>query len=240
MEGFVDIHTHILPTVDDGAKTMEEALELLGMAWADGTRGLILTPHYRGKFKRDPQEIVQIFEHLKKLAAERYPQLALYLGNEVYYEEGVMEALTGGGLRTLHGSRYVLLEFDNGMLRNQILNGISEAMRYGYTPILAHVERYELFQKDRELLELVLDMGALIQLNAGSVLGRNGLGTKWFCHGLLKRGQVHFIASDAHDPVRRVPLLGACFQRVQRKYGQDVAQEIFHYNPLGVISDDVL
>ena len=236
----VDIHTHILPMVDDGAKTMEDAVALLGMAWEDGIRGLILTPHYRGRFKADAQKIAEIFEDLVDVAGERYPGMALYLGNEVYYKEGVMGALEEGRIRSLNGSRYVLLEFDNVMLRNQILNGVSEVIRYGYTPIIAHLERYDLFQKDRELVELVLDMGALIQLNAGSVLGRNGLRTKWFCRGLLKKGQVHFIASDAHDPVRRTPLLGACFQLVQRKYGQALARQIFVSNPQAVISHDVL
>ena len=236
----VDIHTHILPMVDDGAKTMEDAMELLGMSWRDGIRELILTPHYRGRFKADAHNIAEIFQQLQEKAGERYPEMKLYLGNEIYYKEGVMAALEAGRICSLHGSRYVLLEFDNVMLRNQILNGISEAMRHGYTPIIAHLERYDLFQKDTELVELVLDMGALIQLNAASVLGRNGLRTKWFCNGLLKKGQVHFIASDTHDPVHRIPLLGSCYQRIQRKYGQEMAQQIFYDHPHAVIADQML
>ena len=235
----VDIHTHLLPMVDDGAKTMEDALELLGLAWKDGTRVLILTPHYRGRYKASAAKIPAAFEALQTAAAERYPELALYLGNEVYYEEGVMDLLAQGVIRPMNGSRYVLLEFGDVMLRNQILNGISEVFRHGCIPIIAHLERYSLFQKDPSLVETVLDMGAMIQLNADSVMGKQGFATKRFCHRLLKQGQVHFIASDAHDPVKRSPQMEACRRRILRKYGPELAHALFISNPTAVIHNNI-
>lgn len=229
------MHTHILPGVDDGPKTMEAALELLEMAQKDGIQAVILTPHYRGRYRADAAQIGEVFADLCREAEKRSLSIRLFLGNEIYLNGHIMEALEQGRLRSMNDSQYVLLEFGDMMLRNQILEGISQAVRWGYTPIIAHLERYELFRKEPDLVEAVLDLGALIQLNADSVMGRQGFFIKRFCCRLLKQGQVHFIASDAHDGKKRPPLLGACRRWVQRKYGTAVADAIFRVNPHRVI-----
>ncbi len=238
MRGFVDIHCHILPLVDDGAKNVEQALEMIRMARKNGTRTIVFTPHYRGPFKKNtPQRLRQLFEGFQKYVAARYPDMRLYLGNEIYYERDVPELLSCGRILSLNGSDYALIEFRSNTLRSQIISAVSEVTSYGYIPVIAHVERYEISLKDRSLVDELLEMGALIQVNADSVMGARGFRTKRFCRKLLKSEKVHFIASDAHDPIRRPPLLRECFLYVHKKYGAAYAAKVFYHNAQAVIEN---
>lgn len=238
LKGFTDIHTHILPGADDGAKTLQVAQELVRMAWANGTRTIFLTPHYRGIFKKNtPAYLRQIFDTFRQTMEQAYPGLRLYLGNEVHYQAEVPERLADGKILTLADSQYVLLECQSNSLRSHVITGVSETIRCGFTPVIAHADRYEVFRADPKLTDEVLSMGALIQLNADSVMGANGLAVKRFCHRLLKAECVHFIASDAHDPEKRPPLLRECFLRVHKKYGAEYAAQVFYHNAQAIIEN---
>lgn len=239
-EGCADIHTHILPATDDGARDLKEALELVRMAYEDGTRTLFLTPHYRGRWRANtPEALQQRFARLQAATAARYPDMKLYLGNEIHWETEVPELLAEGRVLALGGGDYCLLEFRSAALRTQVIGGVSQCIRSGYIPIIAHAERYEIFHRDRSLTEEVLALGALIQLNADSVLGKNGWGVRHFCHRLLKKQQVQFIASDAHDPRERPPLLGQCRDMIGRKYGSEYAWVLFVGNPGAIIENSM-
>lgn len=239
--GHADLHTHILPGVDDGARDLDQALELVRMAYADGTRHLFLTPHYRGRYRRNgPDHLRQVYADLQAAVSEQLPDMHLYLGNEIHWQSDAPEQLEVGQILSLHDSGYCLLEFHSAALRSQVLTGVAEIARYGYTPIIAHAERYEVFRRDRTLTDEVLAMGALIQLNADSILGGSGWGVKRFCHGLLKKRQVHFVASDAHDAGYRTPVLSACRKVVAKKYGQAYACRIFADNARAVIENTML
>lgn len=241
MRGFTDIHTHLLPGADDGAESMPQTLRLLRMAWDDGTRTVILTPHYRGKYKKNTPDLLrENFLWLREMAAQELPGMRLYLGQEIAYETDAPEAMHRGAVLTLNGSRYALLEFRPNALRSQLITGVSETIRCGFIPIVAHVERYEISRADQTLVDELLDMGALLQLNADSVLGSNGFAVKRFCHKLLRGGKAHFIASDAHDTTHRPPLLRECFLRVYEKYGQQYAAGLFYENAQAVIENRII
>ena len=234
--GFADIHTHILPGIDDGAQEQGEALEMVRMAWEDGTRVLFLTPHYRGVFKKHkPDELRDSFDAFCRAVHEELPEMQLVLGQEVHYQTDISERLACGRVLTMVGSGYVLLEFRSNSLRNEIVRGVADVARCGYTPIIAHAERYQAFRRDFSLVSEVLGHGALIQLNADSVMGTHGFLVKHFCKKVLKRENAHFIASDAHDTKMRVPKLGHCFAYVKRKYGEDYATRLFCSNAQIVI-----
>lgn len=236
-----DLHTHIMPGVDDGARDLPQALELVRMAYADGTRHLFLTPHYRGRYRRNgPDRLREGLTQLRRVVAEELPEMRLYLGNEIHWETDAPEALEAGQILSLNGSGYCLLEFHSAALRSQVITGVAEMVRYGYTPIIAHAERYEIFRRDRTLTGEVLAMGALIQLNADSILGGNGWGVKRFCKDLLKKRQVHFVGSDAHDALSRPPVLSACRKAVARKYGEAYARRLFLDNARAVIENIML
>ena len=236
--GFADIHTHILPGVDDGAKDMTEAMALLRMAYNNGTKTVFLTPHYRGQYKKyTPEDLQQAFWALTQTVQREMPDLELYLGNEICYEQEVPDGLRTDRILSMNGSRYCLLEFYPMSLRSQVLSAVSSVRNAGYLPIIAHVERNNCFLQDSALVDEVLHMGALLQLNADSIMNANGRAVSGFCRQLLRSGNVHFVATDAHDCVKRTPILKECFQWVSRKYGQAYASMLFSENARAVIED---
>jgi len=237
MMGFTDIHTHILPGADDGAADMSEALKLVRLAWDNGTRAIFLTPHYRGRFMENtPQWHRENFEIFQEMVREEFPGMRLYLGSEVYCHTEAAEHLLEGKILSLNDSRYVLLEFSSAFRRPQVISGVSEITGSGFIPIIAHAERYEIFRTDASLIDEVLEMGALIQLNADDVLGKHGIQVKSFCHKLLKEQKAHFIASDAHDASNRPPMLRYCFLRIHKKYGAEYAAKLFYENAQKIIA----
>lgn len=241
MNGFIDIHTHLLPGVDDGARNMTEALKLVRMAYQNGTRAIVLTPHFRGKFKKNtPEQLQEVFSAFAQRVKRELPQMELYLGNEAYYEQELPTRLAEKRVLTINNSRYCLLEFSPGTLRSQILVGVAETVRNGFIPIIAHAERYGAFRKNDDLVDEVLDMGALIQMNADSIMGKHGLFIKLFCSRLLKERKAHFVATDTHDDTIRPPLLRECFLHVHRKYGSEYARQLFISNGQRVIEDRTL
>jgi len=241
MRGFTDIHTHLLPGADDGAQSMSQTLRLLRMAWGNGTRTVFLTPHYRGKYKRNtPDVLKENFAWLQEMVAAELPGMQLYLGQEIAYENDAPEAMHQGRVLLMNDSQYVLLEFRTNSLRSQMITGVSETIRCGFVPIVAHVERYDIARKELDLVDELLDMGALLQLNADSILGTNGFGIKHFCYKLLREQKVHFVASDAHDTTHRPPLLRECFLKTHKKYGAEYAAALFYDNAQAVIENRIV
>lgn len=239
MNGYVDIHTHILPGVDDGAADMSQALSLVRMAYKNGTRTMFLTPHYRGKYKKnDPQNLAETFEYFCEMVNQELPGMKLYLGNEIYYQQEAPERLSAGRILSMNGSRYCLLEFQPSSLRSQVISGVSEMVRNGFIPIIAHAERYNIFRKDKTLTDEVLEIGALIQLNADSIMGKHGLGVSLFCKKLLKEQKAHFVASDAHDTKNRAPLLRDCWWKVYKLCGREYAIKLFYDNAQWIITNE--
>lgn len=235
MAQFIDIHCHLLPGVDDGAQTPEQALALLQMAREDGTAAVVLTPHYRGKYRQNTP--TQLRNALRSLQAIAPKDMALYLGNEIAYEKDIGEKMTEQKILSINDGQFVLLEFDFSTTCYQAADAVSELLGSGYTPIIAHMERYDAFVKNREFVDILLHQGALIQINADSVLGRWGFSVKRFCHWLLKSRRAHFIASDAHDLNDRPPKLSECFNYIQKKYGPDYAAALFWENARVVLED---
>lgn len=221
----IDIHCHITPGVDDGAKDRETSRSMLSLSKQQGVTDIILTPHYneRRGMITDPREgFTRAKEEAKTLG------IRLYTGNEIYYSRGAMEQLHAGALYTLAGTGYVLAEFSFTAEFEAIRRGLSELINAGFQPVVAHVERYSsVYQSDiYELLEL----GAYLQLNANSVMA-GSFQVKRFCKRLLKENLVSFIASDCHNMAERKPNLGDCATYIEKKYGGDVCEKIFSRNP---------
>lgn len=236
-KGFVDIHTHILHGVDDGAPNIEQAVKLLRLAARHGTSAVVLTPHHRGRFRSNtPQFLGQRFRELCDRVEQDIPGMALYLGNEAAHERELGDKVAEGRVLAINGSNYVLLEFDYNSSRIQVYEETMALIGSGYTPIIAHVERYDIFRRNKKLAEELLYVGALFQLNADSILGSCGFATKRVCHRLLKRGMVHFVASDGHDLRERPPVLDECFEYVSKRYGEEYAWRIFRENAVELLS----
>lgn len=234
MRGIYDVHCHILPGVDDGAKTMEESIELIRKEYEDGVRSIVLTPHFRrGMFEPKMEQIYEAFEALT--FAVRRMNLKLYLGCEYHVNMNMAEDLIEGRRPTMAGSSFVLCEFSSEDKAAYINERCYQLISSGFTPILAHIERYPALTKDFDQIGALTELGCRMQVNAGSILGRDGFGTKRFCKKLIEEDLLDFIGSDAHDRKVRPPLLGACAELLEKKYGADYARTIMCSNPSEIV-----
>lgn len=233
-----DIHNHILFGVDDGAHSLNQALRMLDIAYEEGIKNIILTPHSHPRFKK--ANVARFREAYRELEAEvkkRYEGLRLYLGCEVYYGDRTLEKLKEGSAIPMADSRYVLLEFDTYDPIEKLKKAVTEMLSNKYKPILAHIERYDCLLDNPEEVDSLIDMGAYIQINAGSVMGNSGLGIKRYTRKLLKGQKVHFIGTDAHKDDRRTPHISKCVRYVGKKYGADYADRVFIKNPQAIINN---
>lgn len=225
----VDIHCHILPGVDDGAPDMDTSKAMIREAYEQGVRYIIATPHYRPEmFEPSMKKVLKVYRELREYAAEA--GIGLRLGCEYYRNEQMIRHLDHKLRPTMLGSRYVLTEFSTNDSFVTVRNYIYELVAHGYQPIIAHIERYFCCQELEKVLELKR-LGALIQVNADSVLGYEGHTIKKFCATLMKKDLVGFIGSDAHNLGERKMNLGKCSDYVTRKMGQNYADTIFMENP---------
>lgn len=238
LKGIFDIHCHIMFGVDDGAKSREQSERMLEMAYSEGIRNIILTPHYGSRaYDVSRETILERFAELKALALDMYGDMNIYMGNELQYSDKTAEDLKSGTAFTMADSRFVLVEFSIAISYDRIRQAVMELMQYGYIPILAHVERYDSLIRNSEYIAELSDMGACIQVNASSVIGKNGRKTEKMVAKLLKREKVDFIATDAHRDDKRAPEIKSCVDRVIKKYGQSYAERLFIRNPHCIIDN---
>ena len=236
---FADVHNHSLFGLDDGAKSREDCEAMIAASYEEGVRHLCFTPHHHASYyKPDRALIEERFGEICAWAQERYPDLKLYLGNEVFgYSEGLL-ALQSGAACTLGGGRSALFEFGDSERLVYLLNRLREARSLGYIPVLAHAERYECLYKDISRVEELLRHGVQIQVNAASLVRRFGFRERRFIKRLLSKDLVMLIASDAHDMSSRKPALRDAYAYVRKKYGEKRADRLFYENPCRLLSAD--
>ena len=226
---FADIHIHALYGVDDGAKTKEDTFAIIDAAYTDGTRLMCMTPHFHpAMFGERHKQAEESFKAAKEYALEKYPDLTLYMGNELRYAQNCHDWIYDGICCTMGDTRYVLMEFSFSEKSSKIISGIVAMFNSGFRPILAHAERYN----NISVAELCMlrNEGVLIQIDSMSLLKKFGL-KEWFkSKALLKHGIADFVSSDAHDVSSRPPELGACFEYVKNKFGEQYAAELFYEN----------
>lgn len=238
---YFDIHSHILPGVDDGAKTIEEALSMLEIAYKEGTRAIILTPHYiRGKNNYTKQELRKRFEELQAEAEEWYPGLTLYLGNEVLYEDGVVEDLKNGLIQTMNDTKYVLVEFNICISYNELYQAVRKITNARFRPIIAHVERYRCLFKHVERMDELAGLDAALQMNISSVYGGMLDEHARWCKRLVKEGFISFFGTDAHDLSDRAPYVNDYVGWVRKKCGENILRQLFVDNPRRMVENQYI
>lgn len=236
--GLFDMHCHIVPCVDDGAASLEEAVKMVEAEYKQGVRRIIVTPHFRkGMFEPSALEVKKQFQLLRKTVWEINKDIRLYLGCELYASEDMISQLDSRCAVAMAGSKYVLTELHEFVAASQVRRYLGLLLSDGYRPVIAHAERYECMRKDIKLIEDMIAMGALIQLNADSIVGKNGYAVRKFCKKLLKEGKVHFVGSDCHGIKRRVSRIGDAHDYICKKYGKEYADEIFVYNPQMILEN---
>lgn len=243
-ENLADIHSHLIPFVDDGASDMEDAKRLILEEYMQGVRFLVLTPHLRyGYFDTPISDVQRHFEALMKWVAESdLKDLKIYLSRE-YHCDKRFEALLDGyleGSRTIsyEGKAYepqkeiisfgrkkcILLEFSNGLRdANELESFVVKAINAGLSPVIAHAERYQVIQKDIHVLDEIKALGAYVQVNSDALLGLEGKDTCSTARKLVTEKIADIVSSDSHDLDQRKPRLDRCFKYLKKKFGEEEA-----------------
>lgn len=191
----IDLHSHIIYGVDDGARNIEDSLELLRVAEQNGVTDILLTPHFTENLKNANKNITKIYEELNKRT-----NINLYLGNEIQIYEDVVDDLKKNKVNSINKGRYVLIELYKHTSFNNVLNIIHELKINGYIPIIAHPERYETYLYNYDFFYKLKDMGCLLQGNYASLFGYYGRDAKKMLKYMLKHRMIDCLASDIHRP----------------------------------------
>lgn len=241
-KGWVDIHAHILPGVDDGASDWEETNEMLRRAYEQGITHIIATPHYVSG--QDTHSLREMVKKLRETAFSISENMMVDLGQEVQYFEELPSFLEQGKVLTLSGSRYVLVEFLPGDGYMRLFRAVRSLVQSSYLPVIAHAERYNCLKENGRTMELVR-CGAYLQMNAGSLGGGLFDRRAVWCRKEILRGNIHFIATDMHGVVIRPPELGEAVRWMarQNRNGQDagwMAKRLLRQNQEHILRDTVL
>ena len=234
-----DLHTHILPGVDDGPETIDESIEMARVAARDRTRVMLATPHRRDVTENwSVPHIRGLVEDLNGRIRSEGIDLTIRLGMENHIDTDVPGEVSAGRALRINETRYILVELPFFGRPNYIEDVLFRLQIEGLTPVLAHPERIEAFQRDAQMLAEFVDRGMISQITAGSIVGRFGRGVERFTRTLLKRGLVHVISSDAHEPVGpRSPGTSVGVGEAARFVGNDKAQAMVVDTPKAILDD---
>lgn len=236
MRGLCDIHCHVIPGVDDGAADYKEALNMLKWEYQEGVRMIIATPHFRtDMFETSREIVVQRFRELRQRAKEAKCGIELYLGCEFHSNMDMVKYLKQNPAYTMAGSRYVLVEFSSTDEKKYIQERLYSALCNGYKPVIAHIERYHCVRKEAHFIGDLIEMGAQVQVNAGSILGEMGFSVKRFTRKLLKQEFIHYIGSDAHNMAYRCSRMNEAYYYITKTVGERYAKKLFYENPQRII-----
>ena len=231
----IDLHSHILPELDDGSQSLQESLAMARMAVDSGVRAMVATPHCAEDRSR---EVYEAWALLRQALKETGVPLKLYPGMEIFGTRETDRLLREGKLFTLNGSRYPLIEFSfrsSGEEETWILRSVCKT---GFRPIIAHPERYTYVQQDPEIVNRWCRMGCLLQVNRGSLLGRFGASAQALAAELLERGFVTAVASDAHSPQVRTPWMADVRELLSQEVSPQCARTLLLDNPRKILKDE--
>lgn len=212
----LDIHSHILQGIDDGAEDLETSLEMLKMAKEENINSIIATPHYyRGHYENDYESVLKHVEKINEKAVENKVDIKVFPGQEVFLDQYSPKLYKEGIIKGLNNSRFMLVEFSMMNMPKDILDIIYEIRILGVVPIIAHPERYKYIIETPSNINAFLKEGCLFQINTGSISGVFGGDIKKTSETLIKHGICNFVASDAHGMGRRCPGILPTLKRVK-------------------------
>lgn len=236
---YCDIHSHILPGVDDGATNIYEASSMLSIAYDEGIRCIVATPHFIADGSGVSMEVIQeAYVKVKHEANKISPDLKVFLGNELFHSQDILKLLEKGEALTINSTRYILIEFLPRTSFRDIWSSLHKYMLNGYYPILAHAERYIALVNNPGLVGDMVRSGIYIQINVGGITRRNNRTN--FCNKLIKRGWVHFLGTDSHGAISRAPLIKEAAGVISRKYGKETLEKLMWNNPMAMLNNYII
>lgn len=234
----IDIHSHILPGVDDGSGDMETSLELLRIAAESGVKTVVATPHCNisDEFENYASEgLDRLFSRLRSEAAREGIQVEVIRGMEVFATEDMAELLADGRVWTLNGTKYFLTEFAFDEDPDFCFGVLSECRAAGFKPIVAHPERYFFIQDDPQIAFEMCRSGYGLQINKGSLLGRFGPEVRTVAERIVDHGLAACVASDAHGVRQRNTYMADVKRLLQDRFGEGYAKLLLEENPSRIL-----
>ncbi|WAA09711.1 tyrosine-protein phosphatase [Fervidibacillus albus] len=218
----IDLHSHILPGIDDGAQTVEDSLEMAKVAVQNGIKKTVATPHHQTSKSQNPKnEIVPRIKQINEALQKEGIPLEVLLGQEVRIFGEWMEHYEKGQIATINDTQYVLVEFPSNHVPSYSERLFYDMQMNGLVPIIAHPERNSQIVEQPDKLFQLVEKGALAQLTAASLTGQFGKKVQKFSNQLIEANLVHFIASDAHNTTTRTFKLDEAFEKIEQDYGLD-------------------
>jgi protein-tyrosine phosphatase len=235
----IDVHSHVLYGLDDGARTLDDSVAMVRMAAEHGTTDLVATPHANLEYKFDPPRIAKRITEIREATSDT--SLKLHTGCDFHLSyDNVQDAVANPHKYTIAQNNYLLVEFSDLLIFNNTSDIFGRLLDAGMIPVITHPERNGLLRQRTEEIAKWVDEGARVQVTGQSLLGGFGKRAQEFSKALLDRGLVHVIASDAHDLERRPPLLDKAYAWLERHYGETLAQALCVENPGMVLRGEPL
>ncbi len=234
----IDIHCHILPEVDDGAKSWEIAEEMCRTAAADGIDHMVATPHASDRYAYDRVHLEELKQELQRLIGP-VPHLGLGCDFHMSYEN-LQDVMIHPEKYLIEGGRYLLVELSNYGIPVQIDESYTRLLQMGITPVITHPERNPILLRTPQRVLQWIELGCAVQVTASAFTGRWGQPSFHMAEWLLKHDALHVLATDAHDLKNRPPVLSAARDAVADLRGDKIAQALVNDNPLAIVSGKAL
>ena len=234
----IDFHTHIIPNIDDGARNIDETISLIKEAKEAGFNEIILTSHYIENYYETnvPERnmwVQAITENLKNKGIE----IKIYLANEIYLSDNMMQLLIDGKASTINDTCYVLFEMPLNVEPMNLYNVIYTLQENKLIPVLAHPERYAFVQKDPELIYDLIQQGVLMQANYASILGYYGKKAQFMVKKFFENNMIHFLGSDVHRPNTIYKMIPEAMEKIEEIIGEQKLEELSTTNPMLVLNN---
>ncbi len=234
----IDIHSHVLYGLDDGARTIEDSVAMVRMAAEHGTTDLVATPHANPSYPFDP-DLVRV--RLAEVAEASNNVLRLHSGCDFHLSfDNIQDAIQNPKKYTINQRCYLMVEFSDLLIFNNTAEILARLGEAGMTPVITHPERNSLLRQRVDQIASWVEGGALVQVTGQSLLGGFGRRAAEFSRTLLDRRLVHFLASDAHDCEHRPPRLDLVYSWVKNKYGEACAEDLCVLNPGATLTGEPL
>ena len=228
----IDFHTHILPNIDDGSRSIEETFNLIKEAKEVGFEGIVLTSHYiENYYETDTPEREVWVNAIKENLEAKGIETNLYLANEIYLSENLMTLLEEGKASTINNSCYVLFEMPLNNEPMELYDVIYSMQENKLIPVLAHPERYSFIQKEPELVYDLIEKGCLMQANYGSILGQYGQKAEYIVRRFFENNMIHFLGTDVHRQNSIYSKVPRAMQEIEQIVGPEKLQELTTTNP---------
>ena len=234
----IDLHSHILPGIDDGARSLEVSLEMARIAVADGTRVMACTPHiYPGLYMNDAAGIQAERDKLQQALDTFGIPLHLVIGADAHLVPELLDGLKSGRVPTLNGSRYFLLEPSHHVAPPGFEDAVFQIMAAGYVPVITHPARLVWIEDHYPTFVTLARRGCWLQLTAGALVGKFGKRARHWSERLLGDGVVHLVASDAHTVSVRSPRMSDAIPLLERLVGVEETARLLRGRPQAILDD---